>query len=126
MGDRDALRVAGRAGGVEDVAERLAVRAAFALGQRRVGERGDLGARAVEHERGNSAVGERSASRRCVTTSVAPASSRDEADAVGRMIGVERHIGRARLQEREQRDIGVDAAIEQHGDPVARLDARAR
>ena len=41
------------------------------------------------------------------------------------MIGVERNVGRARLEEREQRDIGFHAAIEQDGDPIARLDAMA-
>ena len=47
----------------------------------------------------------------------------DVADAVGRMVRVERHVGRAGLEQPEQRHIGLDAAVEQHADPVAGLDA---
>ena len=54
-----------------------------------------------------------------------PRVGEDEPDAIGRMVGVEGNIGRARLQQREQRDIGVDAAVEEDRDAVARPHAMA-
>ena len=45
----------------------------------------------------------------------------DVADALRRMIGVERHIGRARLEQAEQRRIGLDPAVDEDGDAVSRL-----
>ena len=50
MGDGDALRPAGGAGGVENVAERVRRLAALVRVERGVGERGDFVARAVEHD----------------------------------------------------------------------------
>ena len=51
---------------------------------------------------------------------------KNEPDAFGRMVGVERNIGRSDLEQREQRHIGFDPAIEQNGDPIAGLDALAK
>ena len=45
------------------------------------------------------------------------------ADALGRVVGVEGNVSRARLHQREERGIGLWAPVEQHGDPVARLHA---
>ena len=64
-----------------------------------------------------------SARRRWATTRVGAGVGEDVAHPVGRMVRIERHIGRARLHQGVERDIGLRAAIEQHADPVARLDA---
>ena len=49
--------------------------------------------------------------------------AQDVRDPIGGMIGVERDIGGARLEQRKQRRISFDAAVEQHSDAVSRLDA---
>ena len=51
MGDRDAFGIAGRARGVEHVAEPRALAGLLGLGQRRVVEAGDVAAGAVEGQR---------------------------------------------------------------------------
>ncbi len=123
MGDRDALGIAGRARGVEDVAEAHASAASLGLTQRRVVEAGDIAAGAVERERryrqpcelvGETQMGDRQGR---------PGVVEDVAHPVGRMTCVERHIGRPRLHQGVKRDIGLGAAIEQHADAVARFDA---
>ena len=91
--------------------------------QRRIVERVDFGARAVEDERRNLAFGEQVREPEMRDHEARAGVGQDEPDAIGRMIGVERDISRARFQEREQRDIGVDAAVDQDGDAVAGLDA---
>jgi hypothetical protein len=48
---------------------------------------------------------------------------KNEPDAFGRMVRVERNIGRSDLEQREQRHMGFDPAIEQNGNPIAGLDA---
>ncbi len=58
MRDGDALGLAGRAGGVEDVAEGVGGRRALVLAQGSVVQLRELVARLVENELGNAAVGE--------------------------------------------------------------------
>ena len=83
--------------------------------------RGDLGARSVQNEGGNAAVGKPVGKAQMRHRERRAGVRDDEPDAFRRVIGVERNIGRARLEESEQRDIGFDSAIEQDGDPIARL-----
>ncbi len=123
VGDRHALGLAGRARGVEHVAETLAALRLFRFGSRRIVEAGDLCARGVENKgldpRLRELVGE--AQMRDAERSASVLE--DVAQAIDRVVRVERDVGRAGFQEPEQRHIGVDAAVEQHADPVARLDA---
>ena len=123
MRDGDALRPARGAGGVEHIADRLRRGAALLVVERRIGLRGDLVARAVEHDErqgageavGEALVGDGEPACRVVE---------DIGEPVSGMVGVDRHVGRARLQQAEQRDIGIEPAVEQHGDAVAGRDAK--
>ena len=122
MRDRDALGPPGGAGGVEDVAERIGGGAALGLVERRVGLRGDLAARAVEHDDrklGREAVGEALVRDRQQRVGI----FQNIGEPVGGVVGVDRHIGRARLDEAEQRHIAIEAAVEQRRDTVAGIDA---
>ncbi len=47
----------------------------------------------------------------------------DEADALGRETGIERHVSGVDLQHREHRDVGLGALVEQKPDAVAGGDA---
>ena len=46
----------------------------------------------------------------------------DEANALRRETGVERHVGGVDLHHRQQRDIGLDRFVEQKTDPIAGFD----
>ncbi len=123
MRDRDALGIAGRARGVEHVAEPFAAAGLLGLGKGRVVEAGDVAAGAVERERRRGEARELVGETQMRDDQGRPGVVEDVAHPVGRMVRIERHIGRARLDEGVERDIGLRAAIEQHADPVARLDA---
>ena len=122
MGDRDALGIAGRPGGVERVAEADAPAGRLGLGQRRAVEAGDVAAGAVEGQRRGGEPRELVDETQMRDDQGRPEVVKDVADPIGRMVRIERHIGRARLHQGVERDIGLGAAIEQHPDPVARLD----
>ena len=123
MGDRDALGIAGRARGVEHVAEADAPAGRLGLGQRRAVEAGDVAAGAVEGQRRRGEPRELVGETQMRDDQGRPGVVEDVAHPIGRMVRIERHIGRARLHQGVERDIGLRAAIEQHADPVARLDA---
>jgi hypothetical protein len=92
--------------------------------ERRIGGGGDLVADAVEHDERQvvgKAVGETLLRDRQPT----PRIRQDIGEPVGGMVGVDGHIGRARLQEPEQRDVAVQPAVEQHADTIAGQDAEA-
>ena len=93
------------------------------LRQRRVVEAGDVGAGSVERERRRGEPGELVGETQMGDDQRRPGVVEDVAHPVGRMVRIERHIGRPRLHQGVERDIGLRAAIEQHADPVARLDA---
>jgi len=94
MRDGDALGLAGRARCIEDIAERVGGRSAFVLAQGPVVQRGELVARFVENELGNSAVGEEIGEPEVRSDGV----GEDVSNAFGRIIDVKRNVNRPRLQ----------------------------
>ena len=109
---------AGRARCVEDIAERVGV--GRGSGERSVVEFCGFRAQAVDDQRRYIAVGEPVGEPEMGDGQRRPGVGEDEPDAIRRMVGVEGDISRPGLQERKQRDIGVDAAIEEDRDAVAR------
>ena len=123
MRDGDALGLAGGAGRIEDVAERVGGRSALVLAQGPVVQRGELMARLVENELGDSAVGEEIGKPQMRGDKRGVGVGEDVLNAVERIIDVERNINRPRLQEREQRDVALEPTVEQRRDAIARPDA---
>ena len=123
MRDGDALGLAGRSRGIEDVAERTCGERLLAFAQRGRIERGHVGARRVDDQRrnreGRKAVREPQMAQHQRGFGI----GEDMPQPVRRVIRIQRHIHRARLEQREQRDIGVEAPVKQHRDPVAGLHA---
>ncbi len=122
MLDQHALRVAGGARGVDDVAGLVGRRRDLVAAEPGGGLHVDRARRAVEVDQRHREGGERAAERRHRHDGGELRVAGDEADALGREAGVERHIGGVELEHREHRHIGLDGAVEQEADAVARLD----
>src|SRR5262245_25016295 len=122
MLDDDALGIPGRPRGIDDVADPVGWRPDLAVreGRARLGIDGLLGS--VEQDLTHRKRGEprTEAGRRHDSLDVRV--GQDEADALPREAGVERHIGGIDLHHRQQRDIGLDRFVEQKTDAIAGFD----
>ena len=117
--DGNALRIAGRARGVDDVADRIGCRRHVGGPRVRLGI--DLALGLIEKyllrfERGKTLVetGHRDDGLDLGVVN-------DEANAFCRKCAVERHVGSIDLHHRQHRDIGFGRLVEQKADAVARL-----
>jgi hypothetical protein len=125
LGHEHALRAAGRAGGVDDVGQVVGRHPRQAGGGIQVvgGQVGVVG-RAVDQQHG------RRAGRDAVGGGHAGYQDRrpdvDEQVPVpgGRVVGVQRHVGAARLEDAHERDDEVHTARQAHGDRNVRPDAK--
>src|SRR5262245_46376034 len=122
MLDDDALGIARRPRGIDDVAGPVGRRPDLAVreGRARLGIDGLLGG--VEQDLAHRKRGEprTEAGRRHDGLDVRV--GQDEADALPWKAGVERHIGGVDLHHRQQRDIGLDRFVEQKTDAIAGFD----
>ncbi len=117
--DLDALGRAGRAGGVHDVGDGLAVDRC--QGQRR--QRGGLGPVVFGDFQHCKTVGHAGAVSRRHDDAADVCVRQHEADALGRKVGLHRQVGRAGLQDAEQHGDGGGAAVEDQTHAVARTHA---
>ena len=120
MPDADALRVAGRARGVDDVAERIDRRRN--AGQRVGGLGVDGGLIGIKEDLVDLERGEALCEARHRDDGGNLGVPEDEADALDREGGVQRYIGRMDFHHREHRHIGFGRLVEQQADAVAGLD----
>ena len=120
--DGDALRVAGRARGVDDVAERIVRRRHAGQPARRACA--SIARLALSRKIFlTSSVARRSSKLDIETMAVISASpTMKRMRSIGKR-GVERHVGGVDLHHRQHRDVGLGRLVEQQADAVAGLDA---
>ena len=123
MGDRDPFGMSCRARSVKNVAERVGRRGALVVAERRAARRRDLLSLLVKDESPNCTIGKSVGDCEMGDDERRGCIAEDVAYAFSRVIGVERNIGCARLHQRDERGVGLQPAVEQHRDPIARLDA---
>ena len=123
MRDRDSFGMAGRARGVENVAKRIGRRRALLVAERRPARRRNLLPLPIEKESRDRAVGEPVGQPEMGDDERCGRVEKHVANALGRVICVERNIGRARLHQRHERGVRLRATVQQHGDPIAGFDA---
>ena len=124
--DDDTLRVTGRARGVDDVADLIDRRRDLALAERRARFAIDCRLGGVDQDVAQVERGQLFLEGRGRHDGAEARVLGNEADALDRKPRVERHIGRVDLQDRQQRNIGLDRPIEQQADAIAGLDTTAQ
>ncbi len=121
--DDDALGIARRSRGVDDVAAPIGRSADLAGRERRAGPGVDCGLGGVEQHLLGVERREPPAEVRHRHDDLDAGVRQDEADPVVREAQVERHVGGVDLHHRQHGHVGLDALVEQQADALARDDA---
>jgi len=119
MLDRDALRGAGRAGGVDDVGELVGGRRLLAVGEADRLFCIDFRLGGIEENLPDGELAELRAERRHRDDRLHVGVPHDEPDPLIGKAGVERDIGGVDFQHRQQRHIGIGGLVEHEAYPVA-------
>ncbi len=123
MLDHDALRFAGRAGGIEDVAGAIGRDDRFAAGEGRIGQCGKLGLDVVDQKVTDRKALRLFPVRRCRNDERQPRILDDEGNSLLGKRNRQRNVGRTGLKDGQHGDIGIGRAIEQQSNTVAAANA---
>ncbi len=123
MRHRDALRLTGGAGSVKDIAKGSVGSTGGGLRRRRIVERAYVVTCRVERDRRDSALYEAHREGTFSNDACRGGVGEDVGDPIRRLIGVQRNIRCARLQQSQQGGVSFEAAVEQNADAVSGLHA---